>query len=372
MTILYSFGARPNIVKLAPVIAALRRELPDHRHVVVDTGQHYDPMMSAVFREQLGLGEPDHVLGVGSGTHAIQTARVLERIEPVLIAERPDLVVVPGDVNSTIAVALAAAKLEIPVAHLEAGLRSFDRSMPEELNRILTDQLSDLLLIHSAEAVDNLRAEGIPDERIHFVGNTMIDSLVAVRERFEHLDVAAGVGCERGRYLLATLHRPALVDGPLLAAVIERLAELARELPVVFPVHPRTRAGIDKLQPAPGIRLLEPVGYLEFLSLLADAAGVLTDSGGVQEESTFLRTPCFTLRDNTERPVTISAGTNRLLGLDPGAIDQILPALRAPRGLPAGPPDGWDGHAADRVAAVVAARLDRRAESQSRALASRR
>jgi UDP-N-acetylglucosamine 2-epimerase (non-hydrolysing) len=341
---------------MAPVIAELRRRLPDQRHVLVHTGQHYDRMMSDVFMEELGVQSPDHVLGVGSGTHAVQTARVMERIEPVIDAEKPELVIVPGDVNSTLAVSLVAVKLGVPLAHLESGLRSFDRTMPEEINRIVADQFSDLLFIHSAEAEVNLRAEGIASERIHFVGNTMIDSLVAMEPRFRKLETAARLGLAPGEYLLVTLHRPALVDGPLLPDVLGQLNALARELPVVFPAHPRTRKMMVGMPIADRLEVLEPVGYLDFLSLQADARAVLTDSGGVQEETTYLGVPCFTLRDNTERPVTLRAGTNTLLGLSPARIASILPALQSPAGrLP--PPPGWDGDAAVRVADVICRRM---------------
>ncbi|MDQ5807961.1 MAG: UDP-N-acetylglucosamine 2-epimerase (non-hydrolyzing) [Actinomycetota bacterium] len=352
MRVLHVVGARPNFVKMAPVIAALRQR-DDDRHVLVHTGQHYDRMMSEIFLEQLGVPEPDHMLGVGSASHAVMTARVMERIEPVLEEERPELVIVPGDVNSTLAATLVAVKLGIPVAHLEAGLRSFDRTMPEEINRIVADEFAEHLLLHSDEAIDNLRAEGIPDERMHFVGNTMIDSLVAVESRWRDLDVAGRNGLARGDYLLVTLHRPALVDGPLLPVVLERLAEIGREMPVLFPVHPRTRKMMEGLDVDPSIRVIDPVAYLEFLSLEADAGAVLTDSGGVQEETTYFDVPCFTLRDNTERPVTIRAGTNRLLGLDPEAIREVLPALREGVRGPGEPPPLWDGKAAERVADVL-------------------
>ena len=353
MRVLYTVGARPNFVKMAPVIAELRRQLPDARHVLVDTGQHYDRMMSSIFREELGMPDPDYVLGVGSGTHAAQTARVMARIEPVIEEERPDLVIVPGDVNSTLAVVLVAAKLGVPLAHLEAGLRSFDRTMPEEINRIVADEFSEYLFTHSDEAEANLLAEGIGATRIHFVGNTMIDSLVAMEERFRALNAAEGLGLRPGGYILVTLHRPALVDGPLLPEVTRQLGALSRELPVVFPAHPRTRKMISGMDVAPGVLLLDPVGYLDFLSLQADAAAVLTDSGGVQEETTYMGVPCFTLRANTERPVTLRAGTNTLLGLNPAGIAGLLPALHATSRAHGGPPPGWDGRAAQRVASVV-------------------
>lgn len=347
-------GARPNFVKMAPVIGRLRDLLPEARHVVVHTGQHYDRMMSEAFIEQLGVPDPDYLLDVGSGTHAVQTARVMERIEPVLASEQPDLVFVSGDVNSTLAVALVAVKLGLPLAHVEAGLRSFDRTMPEEINRIVADEFSDYLFIHCDEAWNNLRAEGIGEDRIHFVGNTMIDSLVTMEPRFRELDAPARLGLSRSDYLLVTLHRPTLVDGPLLPDVLARLGDVARDLPVVFPVHPRTRKMIAGIAVDPAVRVLDPLGYLEFLSLEAKAAAVLTDSGGIQEETTYLGVPCFTLRDTTERPVTIRAGTNTLLGLDPKRIGEIPALLAARNGPQRVPPDGWDGHAAERVAAVVA------------------
>jgi UDP-N-acetylglucosamine 2-epimerase (non-hydrolysing) len=355
MRIVYVIGTRPNFVKTAPVIGALRAHMPQSRHAIVHTGQHYDRLMSEVFLEQLGVPAPDHMLEVGSGSHAQQTARVMERLEPVLEEERPDLVMVPGDVNSTLAAALTAAKMQIPVAHIESGLRSFDRTMPEELNRIVADQLSAHLFLHSDEAVANLRAEGIGEERMHVVGNTMIDTLVALEERFRAVGMAQRLDLEPGKFVLVTLHRPALVDGPLLPETIERLVALAREMPVVFPVHPRTRAAMEAIDSEhPGLLLSEPLGYLDFLSLLADSGAVLTDSGGIQEETTYLGIPCFTLRDNTERPVTVSTGTNTLLGLDPAAIAGIPAALAERPAKPAQPPPLWDGHAAERIADVVA------------------
>ena len=354
MRILYVVGTRPNFVKTAPVVAALRRRLPDGRHAIVHTGQHYDRLMSDVFLEELGVPAPDHMLEVGSGSHAAMTARTMERLEPVLLDEKPDLVVVPGDVNSTLAAALTAVKLGIPVAHVESGLRSFDMTMPEEVNRIVADRFAELLFMHSAEAVENLRAEGIPEERMHMVGNTMIDTLVALEGRFRAAESATRLGLEPGAYALVTLHRPALVDGPLLPETVAQLAALAREMPVVFPVHPRTRKMMESSQSEhPGPLLTEPLGYLDFLSLLADAGAVLTDSGGIQEETTYLGIPCFTLRDNTERPVTLTAGTNTLLGLDPAAIAGIPAALAArPSGRP-DPPPLWDGHAAERIADTI-------------------
>lgn len=354
MRILYVVGTRPNFVKTAPVIGALRQRLPEGRHAIVHTGQHYDRLMSEVFLEELGVPAPDHMLEVGSGSHAAMTARTMERLEPVLLEEAPDLVVVPGDVNSTLAAVLTAVKLGFPVAHIESGLRSFDLTMPEEVNRIVADRFSELLFLHSEEAVGNLRAEGIPDERMHMVGNTMIDTLVALEARFRAAGAAAGLGLEPASYALVTLHRPALVDGPLLPETVAQLSALAKEMPVVFPVHPRTRKMMEGIDvDRSGLLLSEPLGYLDFLSLLADAGAVLTDSGGIQEETTYLGIPCFTLRDNTERPVTISAGTNTLLGLDPAAIAGIPAALAGRDPAPSEPPPLWDGRAATRIADVI-------------------
>jgi UDP-N-acetylglucosamine 2-epimerase (non-hydrolysing) len=345
-------GTRPNLMKTAPVVAALERRGVDQ--VLVHTGQHYDAVMSDVFFRELAIREPDHFLEVGSGTHAQQTARVMERLEPVLVDEQPDVVLVPGDVNSTAAAAMVAAKLDIPVAHLEAGLRSFDRTMPEEINRIVTDSISELLFIHSPEARDNLLHEGHAEQSIHYVGNTMIDSLVAMRDQ-----IAAPQGRQQ---LVVTLHRPALVDGPLLREVVDQLNTLATQMPIVFPVHPRTRAAMD----AQGLELagtIDPVGYLEFLGLVADAAAVLTDSGGIQEETTYLGIPCFTLRDNTERPVTVELGTNVLLGLRPERIAELPALIEQTRSRAASVPPYWDGTAAERVADVLASQAPIRRRS---------
>jgi UDP-N-acetylglucosamine 2-epimerase (non-hydrolysing) len=352
--LVHVLGTRPNFVKMAPVIAAVRERFGDQQSVIVHTGQHYDRAMSEIFFEELGVPEPDHMLGVGSGSHAEQTARVLERLEPVLRENRPDLVLVPGDVNSTLAAALCAERLGIPVAHVESGLRSFDRTMPEEINRVVADHVSELLFLHSAEAEDNLRAEGVAEDRFRFVGNTMIDTLVALEDRIRSRAAAREAGVEPGSFLLVTLHRPALVDGPLLGPAIEALEQVAAEMPVVFPIHPRTRKMLGD-RGAERIKLIDPVGYLDFLSLEADAGAVLTDSGGIQEETTYLGVPCFTLRDNTERPVTVRAGTNTLLGLRPERIAEIPAALRQrPQSRPQ-PPEKWDGRAAVRVADAIEA-----------------
>jgi UDP-N-acetylglucosamine 2-epimerase (non-hydrolysing) len=357
-TILSVVGARPNFMKMAPIIAEMQRRDGEFRSVLVHTGQHYDEAMSNIFLSELSVGAPDHMLGVGSGSHAQQTARVMERLEPVLLEVEPDLVLVPGDVNSTLAASLVATKLNIPVGHVEAGLRSFDRTMPEEINRIVADAVADLLFVHSPEAVDNLLREGVARKRIHAVGNTMIDTLVAMRSRIEGLSAADAFGVPRGGYLVVTLHRPALVDGPLLTDVMAALRDVAGQMPVIFPVHPRTRGALQALgaagEPGEGIQLVDPVGYMEFLSLVMDAAGVLTDSGGIQEETTFLGIPCLTLRDSTERPVTCTVGTNTLLGLDPARIAEVPELIERTRHRASGIPEGWDGEAAGRIVDVLA------------------
>lgn len=351
--IAYVVGARPNYVKMAPLLASMRSRMPDARHLLINTGQHYDPILSTLFLEVLGMPEPDHELEVGSSSHGVQTARVMERIEKVFVDESPDAVVVPGDVNSTLAAGVVASKMGIPVVHLESGLRSFDRTMPEEVNRVLVDQISDLLLVHSPEAFPNLEAEGVDLSKVVMVGNTMIDALVAVRPKLDSITAAADLGLVPGSYLLVTLHRPALVDGPLLFEAMDQLAEVARSIPVLFPVHPRTRARLSDYAAPEGIHLADPLGYLDFLSVQSTARAVLTDSGGVQEETTFLGVPCFTLRDNTERPVTIDSGTNTLLGLDPAAIGSIPGRLAdwTPNGRV---PEFWDGRAGERAADAIA------------------
>lgn len=360
-SVCFVVGARPNFMKSAPVLRALRRESPEVETLLVHTGQHYDPEMSGIFLEELGLPQPDVFLGVGSGTHAAQTAAALVGVERVLVERRPDLVVVPGDVNSTLAAALAAVKLQIPVAHLEAGLRSYDTSMPEEHNRVLTDHLSTLLLTHSGSAADNLAREGVDAERIAFVGNTMIDSLLAHLEAARAGEPWAELGLEPGGYGLVTLHRPALVDDPgLLAATFAALRDLASQLgPIVFPAHPRTRerlATLGLLDDGGGITVTGPIAYLPFLGLESAARYVLTDSGGVQEETSALGVRCFTLRSNTERPVTVERGTNTLLGLDPARIADIPTLLATPR--ESAPIPLWDGRAGERAAAAITTSIE--------------
>jgi UDP-N-acetylglucosamine 2-epimerase (non-hydrolysing) len=343
-------GARPNFMKVAPILRAMRDRVDV---CLVHTGQHYDQRMSDSFFAELGIPPPDVNLRVGSGTHAEQTARVMLAFESWLLANPCDAVVVVGDVNSTLAAALVAAKFGVPVAHVEAGLRSFDRSMPEETNRVLTDALSSWLLTPSQDADDNLREEGIDPERIFRVGNVMVDTLLAQLDRAMDSDVLRRLNVS-GDYGLVTLHRPALVDRPdRLRPVLEALSDIAGYLPLLFPVHPRARAALEAFGAGEaGIRLVEPEGYLGFLKLQAEARLVLTDSGGVQEETTVLGVPCLTLRDNTERPVTVLEGTNRLVGLDPdriiGAAREALTTPRTPRRPPL-----WDGHAAERIVRVL-------------------
>jgi UDP-N-acetylglucosamine 2-epimerase (non-hydrolysing) len=344
-------GARPNFMKVKPVMDALEQR--GARVTLVHTGQHYDAAMSEVFFTELGLRRPDHFLGAGSGTHAVQTSRVMTAFEPLAAELAPDTVVVTGDVNSTLACALVAAKSGVRLAHVEAGLRSRDRSMPEEINRIVTDRVSDDLFAPSQDAADNLRAEGFGPEQVHLAGNVMVDTLLANVDRAVARDTLARLGLEPGRYGLVTLHRPANVDDPaVLAALLPALAEVARDCPLVLPAHPRTAARLRGL-PAT-ITVVPPAGYLDFIALEAAARIVLTDSGGVQEETTVLGVPCLTLRDNTERPVTVTEGTNQLVGRDP---ERIVKAARAVLGAPPPAPRRpalWDGLAAQRIAATLA------------------
>ena len=358
-TVVHVVGARPNFMKIAPVMEALRLT-PSIRQVLVNTGQHYDDAMAGGFLRELALPQPDRDLGVGSGTHAVQTARVMIAFEEICLAERPDLVVVVGDVNSTMAASLVSAKLQIPIAHIEAGLRSFDRAMPEEVNRMVTDRLADLLLTPSRDADDNLRAEGVPAERIHFVGNVMIDTLR------RHLPLASlerirdRIPVDPGAYAVLTLHRPSNVDhAGTFRSILEAVRGVAAAMPVVFPVHPRTRARLAELgleAALDGVILTGPLGYIDFLSLTSHARLILTDSGGLQEESTALGIPCLTLRVNTERPVTVTEGTNRIVGTRTAdilaGVEQALVPTADGR-----IPELWDGHAAERIARVITTSL---------------
>jgi UDP-N-acetylglucosamine 2-epimerase (non-hydrolysing) len=372
-TLLCVVGARPNLMKIAPVMRALRASLPLHRLRLVHTGQHYDDSMSGDHLRVLRIPDPDVNLGVGSGSHAIQTAEVMRRFEPVLDREQPAAVIVVGDVNSTLACALVAAKKGVPVVHVEAGLRSYDRAMPEEINRVLTDQLSDLLFTTESSARDNLLREGISDARIHWVGNVMIDSLrdslaraVPPEETLRCHDISGAV--MEGGYAVLTLHRPSNVDDPRrLRALLTALRDVNRRVPVVFAMHPRTgamliRHGLQLLVSEACAVILPPLGYLHMLGLMRGAKLVLTDSGGMQEETTALGIPCLTLRDNTERPVTVEQGTNTVVGCDPGKILGATDEIVRNGGKSGRVPELWDGRASERIASVIHRWLERGAD----------
>ena len=352
-------GARPNFMKVAPLARALAGvEGVDHR--IVHTGQHYDREMSDVFFRDLSIPVPDVDLGVGSASHAVQTARIMIEFEKVCEADPPNVVVVVGDVNSTMACTLVAAKLEIPVAHVEAGLRSFDRTMPEEINRVVTDALADYLFTTSREADENLKREGVDPEKIHFVGNVMIDTLLAHREQADSLDMASRFGMDGTEYVVMTLHRPSNVDDRLvLQEILQAVQDISESMPVIFPIHPRTAQRIREFELDSmvhgGVRLSEPLGYLEFLSLMSGAKFVMTDSGGLQEETTILAVPCLTIRENTERPVTISEGTNVLVGTNRERILEEARKILARNWKTPQVPEYWDGKAADRIAAILTA-----------------
>ena len=359
LRILSIVGARPNLPKIAPLMWEMQRH-PEIEPILVHTGQHYDERLSDIFFRQMGIPAPHVNLGVGSGSHAVQTAEVLKRIEPLLIERRPDLVLVVGDVNSTIAVSLAAAKLGVRVAHVEAGLRSFDRSMPEEINRVLTDALADYLFVTEEGAIENLLNEGRPRETIHFVGNVMIDSL----RHFLPLSQSSTIGDELNlkdgtdwrRFAVLTLHRPSNVDSSeRLAHLLGAIDSVAEEVSVIFPVHPRTQQRLTQagVKHHANVCVIPPVGYLDFLCLLRKATLVLTDSGGIQEETTALGVPCLTLRENTERPITISQGTNLLVGTDPAKIVAAATDILAGRGKIGRIPQLWDGHTAERIVDIL-------------------
>ena len=352
-------GARPNFMKVAPIVQQLQQQPARFTSLIVHTGQHYDEKLSKVFFDELNMPKPDVNLNVGSGSQAQQTAAIMSAFEPVLLESGADLVLVVGDVNSTLACALVAAKLCIKVAHVEAGLRSFDRTMPEEVNRVLTDQISDLLFTTEPSAADNLRAEGVASDKIHFVGNVMIDTLLAHRERARHLRTAETLGLEPRGYAVLTLHRPSNVDdAAAFEGLMKALSRVADELPIVFPVHPRTRSRLAgsttaaRLIERGRLRILDPLSYLEFMGLMDASRAVLTDSGGIQEETTILGVPCLTLREHTERPVTVTHGTNRVVGT---SLDQVVDGWRqidSERAAAKTPPL-WDGRSAGRIVAVL-------------------
>jgi UDP-N-acetylglucosamine 2-epimerase (non-hydrolysing) len=349
MKILNVVGARPNFMKIAPIVEEMKKTR-DLNGVLVHTGQHYDEGMSDVFFRDLGIPVPDVHLGVGSGSHAEQTARIMVEFEKVCSQEEPDLVLVVGDVNSTMACSIVAAKLVIPVAHVEAGLRSFDRTMPEEINRLVTDALASLLFTTSRDADENLKREGVDSSKIFFVGNVMIDTLL------KHQKKAAALNIEKPKqYALVTLHRPSNVDNPnVLGPILEALEQISKSMPVLFPIHPRTVKRVQEFGlSVNGIRTMDPLGYLEFLNLQSTASVVLTDSGGLQEETTILGVPCLTLRENTERPVTITHGTNMIVGPHKTRILDAFQRIVSGDWKPSGPPEYWDGHAAERIVRVI-------------------
>lgn len=353
--ILHVVGARPNFMKVAPVLRVLQED-DGIRQTLVHTGQHYDANMSDVFFRELDLPEPDINLGVGSASHAVQTASIMLRFEKVVLEDRPDLVLVYGDVNSTVAAALVCAKLGIPVGHVEAGLRSFDRTMPEEINRLLTDQITDILFTPSVDGNENLAREGIDSGKIHFVGNVMIDTLIRLLPRATDVSTRR-FGVLPQQYGLVTLHRPSNVDDPvMLQTIMDTLQKIATQLPLLFPIHPRTRKRLQEMGyqiTNSALQLLEPLGYIEFLALQKNARLVITDSGGIQEETSYLGIPCLTVRNNTERPVTITVGTNTLVGQDmerlKREVNRILGGLYKEGSIP----PLWDGHAGERIARIV-------------------
>jgi len=360
-------GARPNMMKMGPIVAEMRRH-PDLHAVLVHTGQHYDFRMSQVFLEQLNMGEPDYNLQVGSGSHHAQTAQIMKTFGELVEKDRPDMIVVAGDVNSTIACALVGAKEMIPIAHVESGLRSFDRAMPEEINRLLTDALADLLFTTEELARENLIREGVSPEKIFFTGNVMIDSLVGSIDTARRSSILRQLGVEPRKYGILTLHRPSNVDDPdRFRATLRAVAQVAGEIPIIFPIHPRSAARaaelkIENMQEWPGsapigragLWTVPPTSYIDFLCLMDSSAVVITDSGGIQEETTYLGVPCLTYRENTERPVTVNKGTNRLIGTDPlNLIAEAKKVLREGRGSNPMAPPLWDGHAAERIVKVI-------------------
>ncbi len=355
MKILNVVGARPNFMKIAPLMAQYNRHENIHA-ILVHTGQHYDEVMSDLFFSELGIPRPDINLEVGSGSHAVQTAEIMKRFEPVVVEHKPDAVVVVGDVNSTIACGLVAVKLRVKLVHVEAGLRSGDRTMPEEINRVLTDSISDLLFCTEQSGVNNLLMEGISPKKIHMVGHVMIDTLLRNREKAKKSNVLSRLNLNGDGFAVLTLHRPSNVDDPaVLGRILDALEIIQKDMPIIFPVHPRTRKNLvscqfgKRLEEMPGLRLIDPLGYLDFLKLMSNAKVVLTDSGGIQEETTILQIPCLTLRENTERPVTTKLGTNQIVGTDPATIIKAYRrAVNGGCGKSMIPPL-WDGRAAERI-----------------------
>jgi UDP-N-acetylglucosamine 2-epimerase (non-hydrolysing) len=364
MKIISVVGARPNFMKVAPLHRAFQEREAITESLIVHTGQHYDKQMSDIFFEQLELPRPDRYLGVGSASHAQQTARVMTAFEEVVEQEEPDLVLVVGDVNSTLACSLVATKMHIPVAHVEAGLRSGDRDMPEEINRLLTDTIAELLFVTEQDGVDNLKAEGVSGDRIFFVGNVMIDSLVFFREKAAGTGIVEELELTPGRYTMMTMHRPSNVDNRKgLSHLLETIERIVDLMPLVFPMHPRTRNRFDefgladRLEAVKDLIVLEPLGYLQFLRLMEESGVVVTDSGGIQEETTFLQVPCLTLRDSTERPITITQGTNQLMELHPDDVEQRVREILNGKHADGQIPDKWDGRAAERISKHIIRKL---------------
>ncbi|MEI6681811.1 MAG: UDP-N-acetylglucosamine 2-epimerase (non-hydrolyzing) [Bacteroidota bacterium] len=355
-------GTRPNFIKIAPIIRALKPYRDQFTHCLCHTGQHFDEKMSTVFFDELEMPKPDFYLGINQGSHAVQTAGIMVEFEKVLLREKPDLVIVPGDVNSTMACSLAAAKLSVKIAHVESGLRSFDRDMPEEVNRIITDVISDYLFVTEESGLKNLKNEGVDPGKIFFTGNTMIDSLVYFKEKINRSSTLESLGLEEGKYILVTFHRPSNVDNDAgLTEIIAFLNNLAEHHKVVFPIHPRTRTNLQKLPASgalnPNLVLLNPLGYFDFLKLIGHAKLVITDSGGIQEETTFLGVPCVTVRNNTERPSTVDVGTNILAGTNLVNVSVIVQNILQGNKKQGTLPELWDGHAADRVVAILSKQL---------------
>ena len=354
-------GARPNFMKIGPIQREMNRRSSEFQPVLVHTGQHYDEKMSKLFFDDLQLPKPDVYLGVGSGTHAEQTAKIMIDFEKVCREHKPDMVLVVGDVNSTVACSLVAAKLWIPVVHVEAGLRSFDRKMPEEINRLVTDALADYLFITEKAGIENLKNEGVDDAKVHFVGNVMIDSLAFFLEKARESDILKKLELREKNYALVTLHRPSNVDDQEnFLKILTAFEQIEKEIPIVFPIHPRTRKNIerfgleDRVKALKNLKLLPPIGYLDFMNLTQNCKFVMTDSGGIQEETTYLGIPCMTLRENTERPITIEVGTNELVGPNTEQILNYAQKMLSGQWKKGAVPELWDGHAAERIVEVLA------------------
>lgn len=351
-------GARPNFIKIAPIHSSFKKYKKEIEHLICHTGQHFDEKMSKIFFDELQMPKPDFYLGIGGGSHAEQTARIMIEFEKILIKENPDLIIVPGDVNSTLAASLVASKLHIPVAHVEAGLRSFDRKMPEEVNRVLTDHISEYLFVTEKSGLTNLENEGIDRSKVFFTGNVMIDSLVNFMSHIDSSNIIDKLSLEQGNYVLATFHRPSNVDEEEnLSQLINAINEISKERKVVFPVHPRTRNNINEFglsgKLSDNIIILDPIGYIDFLSLTKNAELVITDSGGIQEETTFLGIQCITVRDNTERPITSEIGTNHMIGTDFNKVVLAAESILAGQKKVGSIPEYWDGKASDRIVEII-------------------